>query len=119
MILFLSYPWNCSLGLIKTYKHAPRYFISNLNFKSHNFQTESPFKRAAYTYRGGTTLSILVLATLFAYDSPICIDVIVIIDVQASLLLLQLSCGSCCDGIVAVDARASLPSLRWQLSPSL
>jgi hypothetical protein len=28
-----------------------------LNFKSHNFQTESPFKRAASTYRGSTTFS--------------------------------------------------------------
>jgi hypothetical protein len=40
-----------------TKKHAPRYFICSLNFKSHKFQTESPFKRAASTYRGSTTLS--------------------------------------------------------------
>ncbi len=40
-----------------TKKHALQYFICNLNFKSHNFQTESPFKRAASTYRGSTTLS--------------------------------------------------------------
>jgi hypothetical protein len=36
------------------------------NFKSHNFQTESPFKHAASIYRGSTTLSFSVLATLFA-----------------------------------------------------
>jgi hypothetical protein len=40
-----------------TKKHALRCFICSLNFKSHNFQTESPFKRVAPTYRGGTTLS--------------------------------------------------------------
>ena len=40
-----------------TKKHAPRYFICNLNFKSHNLQTESPFKRATSTHRGSTTLS--------------------------------------------------------------
>jgi hypothetical protein len=40
-----------------TKKHAPQYFICNLNFKSHNFKTESPFKRVASTYRGSTTLS--------------------------------------------------------------
>jgi hypothetical protein len=40
-----------------TKKHAPQYFICNLNFKSRNFQTESPFKRAVSTYRGSTTLS--------------------------------------------------------------
>jgi hypothetical protein len=32
-------------------------FICNLSFKSHNFQTESPFKHGALTYRGSTTLS--------------------------------------------------------------
>jgi hypothetical protein len=52
-----------------TKKHAPQYFICSLNFKSHNFQTKSPFKRVAPTYRGSTTLSFLVLATLFAEDT--------------------------------------------------
>jgi hypothetical protein len=40
-----------------TKKHAPQYFICSLNLKSHDFQTESPFKRGAPTYRGSTTLS--------------------------------------------------------------
>jgi hypothetical protein len=40
-----------------TKKHALGYFICNLNFKSHDFQTESPFKHVAPTYRGSTTLS--------------------------------------------------------------
>ncbi len=40
-----------------TKKHAPQYFICNLNFKSHNFQTESPFKHVAPTYRGSPSLS--------------------------------------------------------------
>jgi hypothetical protein len=44
-----------------TKKHAPQYFICNLNFKSHNFQPESPFKHVAPTYRGSTTLSFLSL----------------------------------------------------------
>jgi hypothetical protein len=44
-----------------TMKHAPQYFICSLNFKSHNFQTESHFKHVAPTYRGRTTLSFLVL----------------------------------------------------------
>ncbi len=29
---------------------------TTLNFRSHNFQTESIFKRVAFTYRGSTTL---------------------------------------------------------------
>ncbi len=40
-----------------TKKHALQYFICGHNFKSHNFQTESPFKHAASTCRGSTTLS--------------------------------------------------------------
>ncbi len=40
-----------------TKKHALQYFICNINFKSHNFQTESPFECVAPTYRGSTTLS--------------------------------------------------------------
>ncbi len=40
-----------------TKKHALQYFIHNLNFKSRNFQTESPFKHVPHTYRGSTTLS--------------------------------------------------------------
>ncbi len=44
-----------------TKKHAVQYFICSLNFKSHNFQTESHFKRVTPTYRGSTTLSFLVL----------------------------------------------------------
>ncbi len=39
-----------------TKKHAPQYFICKLNFKSHNFQTESPFKHVSPTYKGSTTL---------------------------------------------------------------
>ncbi len=35
--------------------------LCSLNFKSHNFQTESYCKRDAPTYRGSTTLSFLVL----------------------------------------------------------
>jgi hypothetical protein len=35
--------------------------LCSLNFKSHNFQTESHLKRAVPTYRGSTTLSLLVL----------------------------------------------------------
>ncbi len=42
-------------------KHALQYFICSLNFKSHNFQTESHFKLVALTYWGSTTLSFLVL----------------------------------------------------------
>ncbi len=38
-----------------TTKHALQYFICNLNFKSHNFQTESIFKHVAPNYRGNTT----------------------------------------------------------------
>ncbi len=44
-----------------TKKHAPQYFICSLNFKSHNFQTESHYKCVAPTYRGSATLSFLVL----------------------------------------------------------
>ncbi len=40
-----------------TKKNALQYFICSLNFKSHNFQTESPFKHVAPTYRWSTTLS--------------------------------------------------------------
>jgi hypothetical protein len=40
-----------------TKKHAPQYFICNLNFKSHNFQTESPFKHVPPTYRESTNFS--------------------------------------------------------------
>jgi hypothetical protein len=43
-----------------TKKHALRYFIFSLNFKSHNLQTESLFKLAASTYRGSTTLSFSI-----------------------------------------------------------
>ncbi len=47
---------------LKTENH-----LCSLNFKSHNFQTESHFKHADSTYRGeNTTLTFLVLATLFA-----------------------------------------------------
>ena len=42
-----------------TKKHAPQYFICNPNFESHNFWTESLFKRVASTYRGSTTLCFL------------------------------------------------------------
>ena len=63
MILFLilSLELLPGMGLIMTKKHTPQYFIYSLNFKSHNFQTESHFKRVAPTYRGSTTLSFLVL----------------------------------------------------------
>jgi hypothetical protein len=44
-----------------TKKCAPQYFICSLNFRSHNFQTESHFKRVAPTYSGSTTLGFLVL----------------------------------------------------------
>jgi hypothetical protein len=44
-----------------TKKHAPQYFICSLNFKSHNFQTESLSACVASTYRGSTPLSFLVL----------------------------------------------------------
>jgi hypothetical protein len=44
-----------------TKKHALQYFICSLNVKSHNFQTESHFKRVTPTYRGSTTLNFLVL----------------------------------------------------------
>jgi hypothetical protein len=49
------------MGLIMTKKHAPQYFICNLNFESHDFQTESPFKRVAPTYIGITALSCFSL----------------------------------------------------------
>ncbi len=44
-----------------TKKHALWYFICSLNFKSHNFQTESLSTRVASTYRGSTTLGFFVL----------------------------------------------------------
>jgi hypothetical protein len=55
-----------------TKKHAPQYFICSLNFKSHNFQTESHFKCVAPTYRGSTTLSVLVLQLRLTFRTDCC-----------------------------------------------
>jgi hypothetical protein len=61
-----------------TKKHAPQYFICSLNFKSHNFQTESYLKHVTPTCRGSTTFTFLVLQpclTLWTYlDDLVCIS---------------------------------------------
>jgi hypothetical protein len=57
MILFLILSLELLPGTDQDLETCSIIFICNLNFKSHNFQTESPFKRAASTYRGSTTLS--------------------------------------------------------------
>ncbi len=44
-----------------TKKRASQYFICSLNFKSHNFQTESLSTHIASTYRGSPALFFLVL----------------------------------------------------------
>ncbi len=64
-----------------TKKHAPQYFICSLNFKSHNFQTESPFKHVAPTYRGSTTLSF------FSPCYACCLGQIVIMGTMVSLAM--------------------------------
>ncbi len=86
-----------------TKKHAPRYFICSLNFKSHNFQTESPFKHAASTYRGSTTLSFLSLLRSLLRQA------------LAQLCMWQLWTGITCR--IWSCARSSAP--WWQQRPTV
>jgi hypothetical protein len=53
-----------------TKKYAPGYFFRSLNFKSHNFQTESLSTCVASTYRESTTLSFLVLQLRLKLSTP-------------------------------------------------
>ena len=56
MILIIVLSLDCSLGLIKTQKHAPQLLICNLNFKFIISKQRVP-SSATSTHRGSTTLS--------------------------------------------------------------